>query len=561
MVALQDIQTTLPRSMHCQTRRRQDPSSFLPRQYDGRRVYGVRETTDSPAYYDVPRRRCGHLACGTYCSLSTTPLTDRGPLRRSIPPLESKMLDRPGVTFGGSRERHLCGGRCAAVFGGLTEEPEVRFKGARTEPEDLDTLGLQARDVPILRPQELLEKLREDPMYLMREVCKALQKLDRYSRGIVRATVLARILRCLGAHPPMPEISEVLRYCLLTKDGYVVYKPLIIRVFPERVPGYQDQVRDHLSPPEVWDKDIYPPACPTLPWHPFRSPFLPQPKEAPDVNGLPGPVAEQLDAAARTTTEVDWLKEKTPPWKFDVTRDPLSNPQLTPAKSDAIRRIFAMWDRCLIDDDALKLHLKCLGLPMTRDAEQLIATHSATRDVPFGKFLHAFQMDDLTSGRRNRTVAPYLAGWLDMPPPSRFSARRLFEAKDEPVSWRCRYHEPVERTETGIGSLRWTSDRHRVPEVPIGTTVCPVEKEPEDEESLRRRQLSQLLADVADHKIHPLVLRGYLDRLGVPITPELDTVLREQEAAGSVPYRKLMTRLGVPSMKACAACVAAAGTQ
>lgn len=39
-----------------------------------------------------------------------------------------------------------------------------------------------------------------------------------------------------------------------------------------RVPGYKDQVRDHLSPPEVWEKDIYRPACPKSAYqHPFRS--------------------------------------------------------------------------------------------------------------------------------------------------------------------------------------------------------------------------------------------------------------------------------------------------
>lgn len=225
-----------------------------------------------------------------------------------------------------------------------------------------------------------------------------------------------------------------------------------------------------------------------------------------------------------------------------------------------------MWDRCLIDDEKFKQHITFLGIPITRETEWLLSLHSGSRSLSFGKFLQALQIEDLSSLRKNRGVTPFLASHTEQPPPSRFSGRRLFESKTDPLTWRCRPSLSIadpslskgceDSIERGYHRMRWTSDRHRVPEGEVsGVACCNTDV---DAETLRHRQIRQLVVDTEAGRVLPTVVRGMLDRWGVTITPELDRLLQQQETEGGVSYTKLMMAIsraaGWRTAKSCEPC-------
>jgi Ca2+-binding EF-hand superfamily protein len=59
-----------------------------------------------------------------------------------------------------------------------------------------------------------------------------LKKYDKYHRGIVKAHDFLNVLMRLGAVFPSPPVNELMQHCILTHDGFVVYKSLQLLAFP-----------------------------------------------------------------------------------------------------------------------------------------------------------------------------------------------------------------------------------------------------------------------------------------------------------------------------------------
>eukprot|EP00397_Hematodinium_sp_SG-2012_P032794 GEMP01034953.1.p1 GENE.GEMP01034953.1~~GEMP01034953.1.p1 ORF type:complete len:455 (+),score=75.80 GEMP01034953.1:95-1459(+) len=76
-------------------------------------------------------------------------------------------------------------------------------------------------------------RLRSDPFYLRCQLCERFRKYDTYNRGLITAASFSRSLEDLGLRFGHDEVSDILRFCTITDDGYVHYKELIKHTSPE----------------------------------------------------------------------------------------------------------------------------------------------------------------------------------------------------------------------------------------------------------------------------------------------------------------------------------------
>lgn len=132
----------------------------------------------------MPSQCCGHLSCGTHCSLTASaPLTVAYGQRKKEHRLqqlrrkEAKLRDLQGRELGIHQENcsnlHCCRalssppceGRCGMEQGGFKTPVHVTM---------LETAGLSVEACQmdrLLTPEELQEKLKENRKYLMEQMC------------------------------------------------------------------------------------------------------------------------------------------------------------------------------------------------------------------------------------------------------------------------------------------------------------------------------------------------------------------------------------------------------
>merc|ERR1712134_114629 len=66
--------------------------------------------------------------------------------------------------------------------------------------------------------------------------------------------------------------------------------------------------------------------------------------------------------------------------------------------AEKVRQIYARWDRGLLTDNQFKEELYSqLGMPPNEEIERLLTVYGPSRNLLFGKLMHALQIDDFTN--------------------------------------------------------------------------------------------------------------------------------------------------------------------
>lgn len=172
------------------------------------------------------------------------------------------------------------------------------------------------------------------------------------------------------------------------------------------------------------------------------------------------------------------------------------------AKTEDIRKVFALWEKGRISSEQFKEALQACGAPMTAELDRLLLTYGPARAMPFSKLMYALQID-ANDGRRARNA--------------------LGVAADK---------DPV----PGAGATT-ASEKPRF----HGLTTKPTRSE----DLANPSSLRQAICDFVDGHIPAVTFRLQLQRFGVLFTPDLDKMIRTHEGDSSVRFQdfaRLMLR-------------------
>jgi Ca2+-binding EF-hand superfamily protein len=153
-------------------------------------------------------------------------------------------------------------------------------------------------------------------------------------------------------------------------------------------------------------------------------------------------------------------------------------------RTEDIRQAYARWDRGLYSNEAFKEELRGYGITLTKELERLLEVHSCSRNMSFGQLMSALQIDE-NDGRKAR--AQHRGSDTD----SVLSASR--DMRDT----RGRQHD----------------------EQSVCSSVTAVTGDLHD-------NLRQAICDFVDGRIPAITFRRQLHHNGVPLSQELDRLIR-----------------------------------
>lgn len=287
--------------------------------------------------------------------------------------------------------------------------------------------------------------------HFLTAVCEELKRCDKQGTGLVTASTFSQALADMGLAFGSPEADLVMRYCQVTDDGYVVFKELMLATQP-----FKKQLTDHvteaLAPPTLIEQERLVP--------------LPSPKT--ELTGF------------------------------------------TPEITDAVRRLYAQWDRCCLRDWQFKEALQQMGLSSTPEFERLLAIHGPSGSVTFSQLMQALMMSDDAdhSARRSRRSQP------EMAVPTAADRQPFYEPRRNPVTW-CE-PQPLK----GLPEPRFPVD-----------DMCGISVDSSLHEKFTH--LKKLVALYLADRIPAARFRRELLQANVPITQEIDILIRGQEADNS----------------------------
>lgn len=200
------------------------------------------------------------------------------------------------------------------------------------------------------------ERMIRDKRYLLQTVCNKFQKVDTYHRGLITSTGFAQSLQELGLARGSPEVNEVMQYCAVTGDGYVVYKDLLNILGPLPPRAKQTSANLAIFPIESPGELL---TAPRLPLERSRS----------------QPHSHQQAECRQGTSWAD--------------------------KGAQVRNIYARWERGFLTNMDFGYELKGLGMPLTAEFERLLTSCGPSRTMPFSKLMYALQAEE-NDGRRAR---------------------------------------------------------------------------------------------------------------------------------------------------------------
>ncbi|CAL1134411.1 unnamed protein product [Cladocopium goreaui] len=174
---------------------------------------------------------------------------------------------------------------------------------------------------------------------LLQAACHEFQKVDTYHRGLITSANFAKALGTLGLKYGQPEVDEILQYCTVTDDGYVHYKELHNVLSPDQPRAKQSSMKTTIYPSEA---------------------------------------SEMMASSGERNG-------------FYV------------AKTEDIRKVFALWERGRISSEQFKEALQRCGAPMTAELDRLLLMYGPARSMPFSKLMYALQID-ANDGRRARNA-------------------------------------------------------------------------------------------------------------------------------------------------------------
>lgn len=275
---------------------------------------------------------------------------------------------------------------------------------------------------------------------LLQAACHEFQKVDTYHRGLITSANFAKALGTLGLKYGQPEVDEILEYCTVTDDGYVHYKELHNSLSPDQPRAKQSSMKTTIYPSEA---------------------------------------SEMMASSGERNG-------------FYV------------AKTEDIRKVFALWERGRISSEQFKEALQRCGAPMTAELDRLLLMYGPARSMPFSKLMYALQID-ANDGRRARNAHGVAATPFDQAPmPGAGAATVQLQSEQQ------RFHQS-------------TSSRQ--------------EKMEKRSDLANPSSLRQVICDFVDGHIPAVTFRMQLQRFGVALTQDLDKMIRTHEGDSSVRFQ------------------------
>ncbi|XP_026194512.1 uncharacterized protein LOC34623038 [Cyclospora cayetanensis] len=189
-------------------------------------------------------------------------------------------------------------------------------------------------------------------------------------------------------------------------------------------------------------------------------------------------------------------------------------------KGALVRRLFAQWERCLLRDCDLKRALKAAGFGISEDLERLLSLQGPGGSIQFKDFMRCLMSEgEAAQGRGGLGVSREV---LDAATAALAAERTAFiDPPRNAVTW----EPPASVAGTGAAT---TSE-----------ILNPLFLEGADRRAFLLRLTSLFLSSCVPSES----FRGYLNRVGIAITPEIDTCIREEMASGCVPLSRMMAAI------------------
>lgn len=170
-------------------------------------------------------------------------------------------------------------------------------------------------------------------------------------------------------------------------------------------------------------------------------------------------------------------------------------------RTEDVRKAYARWDRGNYSNEAFKTELQSFGLAVTKELERLLEVHNCSRNLSFGKLMAALQVDE-NDGRRARNN--YAMSETDVS--SGFSA-----AQRQPEEFQERRPGFDEQSVCSSSVTAATGDL--------------------------QNSLRQAICDFVDGRIPAISFRRHLHQSGVPVTFDVDRLIRTHECDNSVRFQ------------------------
>ncbi|EPT24881.1 hypothetical protein TGME49_246720 [Toxoplasma gondii ME49] len=325
--------------------------------------------------------------------------------------------------------------------------------------------------------------------HFLTAVCEELKRRDKPVTGLTTAERFNAALADMGVRYGTPEADMIMRYCQVTEDGYVIFKELMLAT-RQLSNVSEDHVTESLSSATQREQDRLVP--------------------------LPNTSARDRDSEQGEIRDERCV--------------------YTPELTDAIRRLYAQWDRSCLRDWQFKESLQRLGVCVTPEFERLLSTYGPSGCVSFSQVMQTLMMSDsgfLASSSlrrsRNRSAA-------DIPLPPVADRLPFYEPRRNPVTWsppQPLKGLPVNPQDVLQHALKLPLAADLDLDRRVGSEVGDTEGGDGCSLADKFRLLKKLVALYLSERLSATQFRKELVEADVPITPELDTLIRAHEADNS----------------------------
>jgi hypothetical protein len=200
------------------------------------------------------------------------------------------------------------------------------------------------------------------------------------------------------------------------------------------------------------------------------------------------------------------------PLRFDKNNVALMTPterrQFIIDRTEAIRRIYTEWDRGSIDNASFKSRITEIGIPISDELHRIIDMHDNSRALSFSKVIQALQIGDYMLHKSRDPEA--LTNWTPQP-----RLHRANVAPRNPVSWQDVDAPSGQAIDDG-------SLRHYINQATTGDPLA---------------ELKAVICAYMVGSIPTVEFVAHLDRHDVPMTQELQRLLRQQQCDNRATFR------------------------
>ncbi|PFH38283.1 hypothetical protein BESB_006240 [Besnoitia besnoiti] len=356
----------------------------------------------------------------------------------------------------------------------------------------------------------------KNPRFLA-AVCEELKRRDKQGTGLVTADKFNAALADMNVKYGTPEADLIMRYCQVTDDGYVLFKELMLATY-KYSKCFEDNVAESIASRATLDRGRL-----------ARPPPLPQTCKT---------------AASARASSADALVGTGSSWEAEMKRD-AQRRVYTPEITDAIRRLYAQWDRSCLRDWQFKQALQQMDVTVTPEFEKLLSTYGPSGSVTFSQVLQALMTSDsgyLASSSQRKSRSRRAS---DIPLPTEADRAAFYEPRRNPVTWaqpQALQGIPIDASDVQQHALKLplTADPRDGQASSAGeaSETCLSKGQDSEEEATTATAtlhekfgfLKKLVALYLADRISSTQFRRHLVDGDVPITSELDSLIRAHEA-------------------------------